>query len=166
MAAIAPPTTALLRAPVTSTRVTCKAPRGGGIVALRPSAARPAVLGRGRSAVVRASAADSASAVVYSGVSQAIPELAGVGGLDTSAFDEFFVNAASTILPAWLAIVGLLFIVGTVYKVAFPDKYDDAIYKDKALALVAEADIDLDNLSAADLAAVAALEEERRQQGK
>ena len=103
--------------------------------------------------------------MVFSGVSQAVPELAGVGGLDTSAFDEFFVNAASTILPLWLAVVGLLFIVGTVYKVAFPDKYDDAIYKDKALAMVAEAEIDLDNLSAEDLAAVAALEEERRQQG-
>ena len=56
--------------------------------------------------------------------------------------------------------------LGTIAKVAFPDKYDDAVYKNKAKELVQDEIIDLDNLSEADLAAVAALEKERAEQGK
>lgn len=106
--------------------------------------------------VNRASAVES----VVSGVNQAVPELA-LAGLDTSSFDEAFVNIASFILPAWGLIVGTIFIFGTIAKVAFPEKYDDAVYKDKAKELVDDETIDLDNLSEADLKAVAELEAER-----
>ena len=106
--------------------------------------------------VNRASAVES----VVSGVNQAVPELA-LAGVDTSSFDEAFVNIASFILPAWGIIVGTIFIFGTIAKVAFPEKYDDAVYKDKAKELVDDETIDLDNLSEADLKAVAELEAER-----
>ena len=92
--------------------------------------------------VNRASAVES----VVSGVNQAVPELA-LAGVDTSSFDEAFVNIASFILPAWGIIVGTIFIFGTIAKVAFPEKYDDAVYKDKAKELVDDETIDLDNLS-------------------
>lgn len=95
-----------------------------------------------------------------------IPQIAVDLPFDTTAFDEMFVNAASIILPAWGAIVGTIFVFGTIAKVAFPDKYDDAVYKNKAKELVQDEIIDLDNLSEADLAAVAALEKERAEQGK
>lgn len=97
---------------------------------------------------------------MVSGVSQAVPELA-LAGLDTSAVDSAFINIASFILPAWGVTVGTLFIFGTIAKVAFPDKYDAAVYKGKAEELVEDEIIDLDNLSEEDLAAVAALEAER-----
>lgn len=96
---------------------------------------------------------------VVSGVSQAVPELA-LAGIDTSDADKLFVNVASFILPAWGLIVGTIFIFGTIAKVAFPEKYDDAVYKGKATEMVAGEIIDLDNLSEADLAAVAALKAE------
>ena len=101
---------------------------------------------------------------MVSGVSQAVPQLAagGVEALvDTSEFDKLFVNVASFILPAWGVIVGTLFIFGTIAKVAFPEKYDAAVYKGKAAEMVQDEIIDLDNLSEEDLAAVAALEAER-----
>ena len=90
----------------------------------------------------------------------AVPELA-LAGYDASALDEAFVNIASFILPAWGVIVGTIFIFGTIYKVAFPDKYDEAVYKGKAVEMVEDEIIDLDNLSEADLKAVAELEAER-----
>ena len=91
---------------------------------------------------------------VVSGVSQAVPELA-LAGIDTSDADKFFVNVASFILPAWGLIVGTIFICSTI-----AEKYDDAVYKGKATEMVAGEIIDLDNLSEADLAAVAALKAE------
>ena len=54
-----------------------------------------------------------------------------------------------------------IFIFGTIAKIAFPDKYDAAVYQDKAKEMVADEFIDLDNLSPEDLAAVAELEAER-----
>ena len=98
---------------------------------------------------------------VVSGVNQAIPQVADVFGVDTSAADTVFVNAASIILPAWGAIVGAIFVFGTIAKIAFPDKYDAAVYKGKAEELVADEIIDLDNLSPEDMAAVEALEAEK-----
>ena len=80
------------------------------------------------------------------GVGPAVSELA-LAGYDTSALDTLFVNAASIILPAWGAIVGTIFVFGTIAKVAFPDKYDAAVYKNKAVELVQDEIIDLDNLS-------------------
>jgi len=106
----------------------------------------------------RRSFADADS--VVAGVSQAVPELA-LAGYDTSALDNAFVSVASFILPAWGVIVGTLFVVGTIYKIAFPDKYDEAVYKGKATEMVDGESIDLDNLSEADMAAVAELEAER-----
>jgi hypothetical protein len=89
-----------------------------------------------------------------------VPELA-LAGYDTSNLDTLFVNVASFILPAWGIIVGTIFIFGTIAKVLFPEKYDAAVYDGKAKELVDADEIDLDNLSAEDLAAVAALEAER-----
>tara|TARA_B100000768_G_scaffold156161_1_gene153586 strand:- start:2627 stop:2965 length:339 start_codon:yes stop_codon:yes gene_type:complete len=101
---------------------------------------------------------------VVSGVNQAIPQVADVFGIDTSAADTVFVNAASIILPAWGAIVGAIFVFGTVYKIAFPDKYNEQVYSGKAAEMVQDEMIDLDNLSEEDLAAVAELEAERAAQ--
>lgn len=98
---------------------------------------------------------------MVSGVNQ-VSELA-LAGYDTTAIDTMFVNTASLILPLWGVLVGTLFIFGTIAKVAFPDKYDAAVYKNKAAELVEDEIIDLDNLSEADKAAVAALEAERAQ---
>ena len=89
-----------------------------------------------------------------------VPQLA-LAGFDTTELDTAFVNIASFILPAWGIIVGTIFVFGTIYKVAFPDKYDDAVYKNKAAEMVEYEDIDLDNLSEEDLEAVAKLEAER-----
>jgi hypothetical protein len=112
-------------------------------------------------AMLRASApVDS----VVSGVNQAIPQVADVFGVDTSAADTVFVNAASIILPAWGAIVGAIFVFGTIYKIAFPDKYNEQVYSGKAAEMVQDEMIDLDNLSEEDLAAVAELEAERAAQ--
>ena len=113
------------------------------------------------SATLRASApVDS----VVSGVNQAVPQVADIFGIDTSAADTLFVNAASIILPAWGAIVGAIFVFGTVYKIAFPDKYNEQVYSGKAAEMVQDEIIDLDNLSEDDLAAVAELEAERAAQ--
>jgi hypothetical protein len=60
--------------------------------------------------------------------------------------------------------VGTIFVFGTIAKIAFPDKYDAAVYKGKAEELVADEIIDLDNLSPEDIAAVEALEAERAAQ--
>jgi hypothetical protein len=153
------PVTAMLRAPVTSRVTRAKAPVGGGIAL---PAARPATL-RSRAVAARA----SAGVEVATAAQQAVSDLA-VGGIDaivdTTSFDEAFVNIASFILPAWGAIVGTIFVFGTIAKIAFPDKYDAAVYKGKAEELVADELIDLDNLSPEDIAAVEALEAERAAQ--
>ena len=153
------PVTAMLRAPVTSRVTRAKAPVGGGIAL---PAARPATL-RSRAVAARA----SAGVEVATAAQQAVSDLA-VGGIDaivdTTSFDEAFVNIASFILPAWGAIVGTIFVFGTIAKIAFPDKYDAAVYKGKAEELVADEIIDLDNLSPEDMAAVEALEAERAAQ--
>ena len=90
--------------------------------------------------------------------------MADIFGIDTSAADTLFVNAASIILPAWGAIVGAIFVFCTVYKIAFPDKYNEQVYSGKASEMVQDEIIDLDNLSEDDLAAVAELEAERAAQ--
>ena len=101
---------------------------------------------------------------MVSGVNQAVPQVADIFGIDTSAADTLFVNAASIVLPAWGAIVGAIFVFGTVYKIAFPDKYNEQVYSGKAAEMVQDEIIDLDNLSEDDLAAVAELEAERAAQ--
>ena len=53
---------------------------------------------------------------------------------------------------------------GTIYKIAFPDKYNEQVYSGKAAEMVQDEMIDLDNLSEEDLAAVAELEAERAAQ--
>jgi hypothetical protein len=162
MAALASaPAAALLRAPVTAQVTRTKGLIGGGTSL---PAVRPVTLRRGSRAVtVRASAGVEVATFAQQAVSQIA--LGGVDSLvDTSKFDELFVNVASFILPAWGVIVGSIFIFGTITKVAFPEKYDEVVYKGKAEELVAGEIIDLDNLSEADLAAVAALEKERAAQ--
>ena len=153
------PVTAMLRAPVTSRVTRAKGPVGGGNAL---PAARPVTL-RSRAVAARA----SADVEVATAAQQAVSDLA-VGGIDavvdTTSFDEAFVNIASFILPAWGAIVGTIFVFGTIAKIAFPDKYDAAVYKGKAEELVADEIIDLDNLSPEDIAAVEALEAERAAQ--
>ena len=77
---------------------------------------------RSRAVAARA----SADVEVATAAQQAVSDLA-VGGIDavvdTTSFDEAFVNIASFILPAWGAIGGI-FVFGTIAKIAFPDKYD------------------------------------------
>ncbi|EEH58894.1 uncharacterized protein MICPUCDRAFT_46673 [Micromonas pusilla CCMP1545] len=154
MAAVASTSvSALLRAPVSSNARASNARVVRGAIGIAK---------RGTSSV----ASRRAGVVVSASVEEVIPQLAVDLPFDTTAFDEMFVNAASIILPAWGAIVGTIFVFGTIAKVAFPDKYDDAVYKNKAKELVQDEIIDLDNLSEADLAAVAALEKERAEQGK
>jgi|EP00223_Ostreococcus_mediterraneus_P004979 predicted regulator of Ras-like GTPase activity (Roadblock/LC7/MglB family) len=85
-------------------------------------------------------------------------------GIDTSSFDQMVIGAMRAAIPLYMAGAGTLFVVGTIAKVAFPDKFDDAMYG-KAAKKEVEG-IDLDNLSEEDAAAVAALEAELKAQGK
>ena len=75
-----------------------------------------------------------------------------------------FLKALNIGLPLYGAVVGAIFIFGTIAKVAFPEKFDDAMYSAEAKKDVAN--IDLDNLSEEDAKAVAELEEELRKEGK
>jgi len=75
-----------------------------------------------------------------------------------------FINALKIGLPLYGAVVGAIFIFGTIAKVAFPKKSDAAMYGAEAKKEVAN--IDLDNLSEEDAKAVAELEEELRKEGK
>ena len=88
----------------------------------------------------------------------------GIPGVDTSEFDQMFINVASFILPAWGIIVGTICVFGTIAKVAFPEKYDEMTTKAEKESFKGQ--IDLDNLSADDLAAVAELEAEMKAKGK
>ena len=160
MAAIASSSvSARLSAPVAAraaSRSARRAPIGGGVPV---PAARPVALRRtARGGAARAFAGEEQLASIDA--MPVVPELA-LAGYDTSNLDTLFVNVASFILPAWGIIVGTIFIFGTIAKVLFPEKYDAAVYDDKAKELVDADEIDLDNLSAEDLAAVAALEAER-----
>lgn len=87
-----------------------------------------------------------------------------LAGIDTTGFDTVVINALKLAIPLYCAGVGAIFIFGTIAKVAFPDKYDKAMYGAEAKKEVEG--IDLDNLSEEDAAAVAALEEELRKEGK
>jgi len=88
----------------------------------------------------------------------------GIPGVDTTQFDQMFINVASFILPAWGIIVGTIFVFGTIAKVAFPEKYDEMTTKAEKESFKGQ--IDLDNLSEDDLAAVAELEAEMKAKGK
>ena len=88
----------------------------------------------------------------------------GIPGVDTSEFDQMFINVASFILPAWGIIVGTIFVFGTIAKVAFPEKYDEMTTTAEKESFKGQ--IDLDNLSADDLAAVAELEAEMKAKGE
>jgi hypothetical protein len=88
----------------------------------------------------------------------------GIPGIDTTAFDQLFIDVASFILPAWGIIVGTIFVFGTIAKVAFPEKYDEMTTKAEKEAIKSK--IDLDNLSEDDLLAVAELEAELKAKGK
>lgn len=150
------PVAALARAPAAARVPRAKSLFGGVAV---PKTKRPVSRRRGSSAsiAVRASAGVETATTA---ASQAVSEIA-LAGIDTTSFDELFVNVASFILPAWGVVVGSIFIFGTIAKLAFPEKYDAAVYDGKAKEMVADEIIDLDNLSAVDLAAVAELEAER-----
>ena len=87
-----------------------------------------------------------------------------IAGIDTSGFDQMFINGLKVGIPLYGAVVGAVFIFGTIAKVAFPEKYDAALYGAEAKKEVAN--IDLDNLSEEDAKAVAELEAELRKEGK
>ena len=157
MAAIASSSvSARLSAPVAAraaSRSARRAPIGGGVPvpAARPAAPRRTPRGGAAPAVAgEAARVDRRDARG--------PELA-LAGYDTSNLDTLR-QRRSFILPAWGIIVGHLHL-RTIAKVLFPEKYDAAVYDGKAKELVDADEIDLDNLSAEDLAAVAALEAER-----
>ena len=86
--------------------------------------------------------------------------------IDTTQFDQAFLTGLRIGLPLYGSIVGAIFIFGTIAKVAFPDKYDAAVYGAEAKRDVEKGKIDLDNLSEDDAKAVAELEAELRAQGK
>ncbi|CAL55189.1 unnamed product [Ostreococcus tauri] len=86
--------------------------------------------------------------------------------IDTSGFDQMFINGLKIGLPLYGAVVGAIFIFGTIAKVAFPEKYDAAMYGKVAREDVEKGKIDLDNLSEEDARAVAELEAEMRARGE
>ena len=87
-----------------------------------------------------------------------------IAGIDTSGFDQMFINGLKVGIPLYGAVVGAVFIFRTIAKVTFPEKYDAALYGAEAKKEVEK--IDLDNLSEEDAKAVAELEAELRKEGK
>ena len=87
-----------------------------------------------------------------------------IAGIDTSGFDQMFINGLKVGIPLYGAVVGAVFIFGTIAKVAFPEKYDAALYGAEAKKEVEKSD--LDNLSEEDAKAGAELEAELRKEGK
>ena len=135
----------IARTTATAPRVARRAPHAPARV---PALSQPIAMRRGSSSLARA-----------------VP-LADVAllGIDTSSFDQMVIGAMRAAIPLYMAGAGTLFVVGTIAKVAFPDKFDDAMYG--AAAKKEVEGIDLDNLSEEDAAAVAALEAELKAQGK
>lgn len=101
-----------------------------------------------------------------SSVTRALPLSEIALQIDTTQFDQAFLTGLRIGLPLYGSIVGAIFIFGTIAKVAFPDKYDAAVYGAEAKRDVEKGKIDLDNLSEDDAKAVAELEAELRAQGK
>jgi hypothetical protein len=87
-----------------------------------------------------------------------------VVGIDTTEFDTLFIDVATIVTEAVFAITAVVLILGTVAKVAFPEKFDAATYRAQAKKEVEK--IDLDNLSEEDAEAVAKLEAELRKKGE
>ena len=114
-----------------------------------------------RNIITRSSLADQHA---YEVISNLAKGGGGIPGVDTTQFDQMFINVASFILPAWGIIVGTIFVFGTIAKVAFPEKYDEMTTKAEKESFKGQ--IDLDNLSEDDLAAVAELEAEMKAKGK
>ena len=114
-----------------------------------------------RNIITRSSLADQHA---YEVISNLAKGGGGIPGVDTTQFDQMFINVASFILPAWGIIVGTIFVFGTIAKVAFPEKYDEMTTKAEKESFKGQ--IDLDNLSEDDLAAVAELEAELKAKGK
>ena len=114
-----------------------------------------------RNIISRSSLADQHA---YEVISNLAKGGGGIPGVDTTQFDQMFINVASFILPAWGIIVGTIFVFGTIAKVAFPEKYDEMTTKAEKVSFKGQ--IDLDNLSEDDLAAVAELEAEMKAKGK
>jgi hypothetical protein len=114
-----------------------------------------------RNIISRSSLADQHA---YEVISNLAKGGGGIPGVDTTQFDQMFINVASFILPAWGIIVGTIFVFGTIAKVAFPEKYDEMTTKAEKESFKGQ--IDLDNLSEDDLAAVAELEAEMKAKGK
>ena len=85
-------------------------------------------------------------------------------GIDTTEFDTLFIDVATIVTEAVFAITAVVLILGTVAKVAFPEKFDAATYRAQAKKEVEK--IDLDNLSEEDAEAVAKLEAELRKKGE
>lgn len=140
----------------------------------------PSILARGRSRSARASAQatkracptaksallSTSSRRESSSVTRALPLAELALEIDTTQFDQTFLTGLRIGLPLYGAIVGAIFIFGTIAKVAFPQKYDAAVYGAEAKREVEKGKIDLDNLSEEDAKAVAELEAELRAQGK
>ena len=85
-----------------------------------------------------------------------------LAGLDTTSFDELFISFLRVGLPVWGACVSVLFVFGTIAKVAFPEKYDKTFYDaDKKVEKLDDA-FDFSNLSPEDFASVSALEAEEK----
>ena len=120
-----------------------------------------------RKAVTKRDNTVTRSSLIDQHATEVISNLAkggGIPGVDTTEFDQMFVNVASFILPAWGIIVGTIFFFGTIAKVAYPEKYDELTTRAEKEAIKGK--LDLDNLSEDDLAAVAELEAEMKAKGK
>jgi len=132
-------------------------------VARRPARASVARRGASSSIDSRRVSLSTRRDAPRSTTARAVP-VADLAGIDTTGFDTMFLKALNIGLPLYGAVVGTIFIFGTIAKVAFPEKFDDAMYSAEAKKDVAN--IDLDNLSEEDAKAVAELEEELRKEGK
>ncbi len=99
-------------------------------------------------------------------ITRAVDDVAqgAVVGIDTTEFDTVFIDVATIVTEAVFAITAVVLILGTVAKVAFPEKFDAATYRAQAKKEVEK--IDLDNLSEEDAEAVAKLEAELRKKGE
>jgi hypothetical protein len=117
-------------------------------VARRPARASVARRGASSSIDSRRVSLSTRRDAPRSTTARAVP-VADLAGIDTTGFDTMFLKALNVGLPLYGAVVGAIFIFGTIAKVAFPKKFDDAMYGAEAKKDVAN--IDLDNLSEEDV---------------
>ena len=94
-------------------------------VARRPARASVARRGASSSVDSRRVSLSTRRDAPRSTTARAVP-VADLAGIDTTGFDTMFLKALNIGLPLYGAVVGAIFIFGTIAKVAFPEKFDGA----------------------------------------